>query len=80
MKFRKNVIESKRLTIAGALGCVAISLPLLLAACGDDSSSGSANNGDETAEDFMFTLEELEEMRLQNWIWNPPCSSALARR
>ena len=62
MNFRKNIIASKRLFIAGALGCVAISLPLLLAACGDDSSSGSANNGDETAEDFMFTLEELEEM------------------
>ena len=47
--------------IASAFGCVAISFPLFLAACGDDSSS-SANEGDETAEDFMFTLDELEEL------------------
>ena len=51
----------KKLTIAGTLGCAAISFPLFLAACGDDKSN-SANDGDETAEDFVFTLEELEEM------------------
>ena len=51
----------KKLVIAGALGCAAISFPLFFAACGDDKSS-SASEGDETAEDFMFTLEELEEM------------------
>ena len=34
---------------------------VLLAACGDDSSS-SANDGNETADDFGFTLEELEEL------------------
>lgn len=47
--------------IASTLGCAVISFPLFLAACGDDKSS-SANDGGETAEDFMFTLEELEEM------------------
>ena len=51
----------KHHVIASTLGCVAISFPLFLAACGDDSSS-SANEGDETAEDFMFTLDELEEL------------------
>ena len=40
--------------IARTLGCAAISFPLFLAACGDDKSS-SANDGDETAEDFVFT-------------------------
>jgi uncharacterized protein (TIGR02145 family) len=48
--------------MTGTFGCAIVSCTLFLAACGDDSSSGSANNGDETAEDFMFTLEELEEM------------------
>ena len=47
--------------MTGTFGCVAISFPLFLAACSDDSSS-SANEGDETAEDFMFTLDELEEL------------------
>jgi len=51
----------KKFVIACTIGCAAISFPLLLAACGDDKSS-SANEGDETAEDYMFTLEELEEM------------------
>ena len=50
----KNVMTS-------TLGCAAISFPLFFAACGDDKSS-SANDGDETAEDFMFTPEELEEL------------------
>lgn len=54
MNFKKSIIAS-------TLGCAAISFPLFLAACGDDKSS-SASEGDETAEDFMFTLEELEEM------------------
>ena len=47
--------------MTGTLGCAAISFPLFFAACGDDKSS-SANDGDETAEDFMFTPEELEEL------------------
>ena len=53
-------MDFKNLTIAGTLGCAAISFPLFLAACGDDSSSNSSNN--ETTEDSMFTLEEIEEM------------------
>ncbi len=57
MNFKNNLKN----IITTTLGCAAISFPLFLAACGDDKSS-SANNGDETAEDFMFTLEELEEM------------------
>ena len=60
MNFRKDIIASKRLAIASTLGCAAISLPLFLAACGDDSSSNSSDNGN--AEDSMFTLEEIEEM------------------
>ena len=60
--FKKSVIVIKYYVIARTLGCVVISFPLFLAACGDDSSSGSANNGDEIAEDFMFTPEELEEL------------------
>ena len=51
----------KKFVIAGTIGCAAISFSLIFAACGDDKSS-SANEGDETAEDYMFTLEELEEM------------------
>ena len=51
----------KKLAIASTLGCVAIAFSLNLAACGDDKSS-SASEGDETAEDFMFTVEELEEL------------------
>jgi len=51
----------KKFVIAGTIGCAAISFSLIFAACGDDKSS-SANEGDETAEEFMFTLEELEEM------------------
>ena len=51
----------KKFVIAGTIGCAAISFSLIFAACGDDKSS-SANEDDETAEDFMFTLEELEEM------------------
>lgn len=58
MNFKNNLKN----IITTTLGCAVISFPLFFAACGDDSSSGSANNGDETAEDFMFTLEELEEM------------------
>ena len=46
--------------IASTLGCAAISLPLLLAACGDDKSSSA--NDDEIADDTGFTLEELEEL------------------
>ena len=61
MSFKKSAFVSKKCIIARTLGCAAISFPLILAACGDDKSS-SANDGDETAEDFMFTLEELEEM------------------
>ena len=51
----------KKLVIATTLGCAVISFPLFLAACGDDKSS-SANDGNETADDFGFTLEELEEL------------------
>ena len=47
--------------MTGTLGCVAISFPLIFAACGDDKSS-SANDGGETAEDYTFSLEELEEL------------------
>ena len=54
MDFKKHVV-------AGTLGCVAISFPLFLVACSNASSS-SADETNETAEDFMFTLEELEEM------------------
>ena len=61
MTFKKSVITSKRFVIASALGCVAISFPLFLVACSNASSS-SADETNETAEDFMFTLEELEEM------------------
>ncbi len=53
MNFEKNIL-------VGILGCAAISFPLFLAACSNASSN--ANDGDETAEDYMFTLEELEEM------------------
>ena len=42
----------KKFVIAGTIGCAAISFSLIFAACGDDSSS-SANDGDETAEDFI---------------------------
>jgi len=52
----------KKLVITTTLGCAVISFPLFFAACGDDSSSGSANNGDEIADDYGFTLEELEEL------------------
>ena len=51
----------KKLVIASTLGCVAITFPLFFAACGDDSSS-SANDGGETAEDYTFSLEDLEEL------------------
>ena len=61
MTFKKSVITSKRFVIASALGCVAISFPLFLVACSNASSS-SADETNETAEDYMFTLEELEEM------------------
>ena len=61
MTFKKSVITSKRFVIAGALGCAAISFPLLLVACSNASSS-SADEAVEAAEDYMFTLEELEEM------------------
>jgi uncharacterized protein (TIGR02145 family) len=46
--------------IASTLGCAAISFPLFFAACGDDSSSSA--NDDEIADDYGFTLEELEEL------------------
>ena len=50
----------KKLVIAGTIGCAAISFPLFLAACGDDSSS---SNNVQNAEDVpLFTLEEIEEM------------------
>ena len=61
MTFKKSVITSKRFVIASTLGCVAISFPLFLVACSNASSS-SADETNETAEDYMFTLEELEEM------------------
>ena len=61
MAFKKSVITSKRFVIASALGCAAISFPLLLVACSNASSS-SADEAVEAAEDYMFTLEELEEM------------------
>ena len=61
MTFKKSVITSKRFVIASALGCAAISFPLLLVACSNASSS-SADEAVEAAEDYMFTLEELEEM------------------
>ncbi len=51
----------KSCVIASTLGCVAISFPLFLVACSNASSS-SADETNETAEDYMFTLEELEEM------------------
>ena len=54
MDFKKHVV-------AGTLGCAAISFPLLLVAC-SNASSRSADEAVEAAEDFMFTLEELEEM------------------
>ena len=60
MTSKNKAMTGKHSVFVGVLGCAAISFPLLLAACGDDSSSNSSNN--ETAEDFMFTLEELEEM------------------
>lgn len=51
----------KKLVIASAFGCAAISFPLIFAACGDDSSSNSSNV--QEAEDVpLFTLEEIEEM------------------
>ena len=53
MNFKKKII-------AGTIGCAAISFPLILAACGDDSSSNSSDNT--TAEDYIFSMEELEEM------------------
>ncbi len=61
MAFKKSVITSKRFVIASALGCAAISFPLFLVACSNASSS-SADEAVEAAEDYMFTLEELEEM------------------
>lgn len=61
MAFKKSIIPSKRFVIASTLGCVAISFPLFLVACSNASSS-SADETNETAEDYMFTLEELEEM------------------
>lgn len=56
MNFRKNIIASKRLVIAGTLGCVAISFPLIFAACGDDSSS-SSNSNEGNGEDFAMEME-----------------------
>ena len=50
----------KKLVIASTLGCAAISIPLFFVACGDDSSSSA--NDDEIADDYGFTLEELEEL------------------
>ena len=50
-----------RNVMVGTLGCVAISFPLFFAACGDDKSS-STNDDDEIAEDYTFSLEELEEV------------------
>jgi uncharacterized protein (TIGR02145 family) len=46
--------------MTGTFGCAAISFPLFFAACGDDSSSSA--NDDEIADDYGFTLEELEEL------------------
>ena len=60
MGFKKNAFVSKKCIIARTLGCAAISFPLFLAACGDDSSSSA--NDDEIADDYGFTLEELEEL------------------
>ena len=53
MNFKKSIIAS-------TLGCAAISIPLFFVACGDDSSSSA--NDDEIADDYGFTLEELEEL------------------
>ena len=61
MAFKKSIIPSKRFVIASTLGCVAISFPLFLVACSNASSS-SADEAVEAAEDYMFTLEELEEL------------------
>ena len=57
MNFKNNLKN----IITTTLGCAAISCTLFFAACGDDKSS-SANDSGETAEDFMFTPEELEEL------------------
>ncbi len=53
MNFKKSIIAS-------TIGCAAISFSLIFAACGDDSSSSA--NDDEIADDYGFTLEELEEL------------------
>jgi len=50
----------KKLVITTTLGCAVISFPLFFAACGDDKSSSA--NDDEIADDYGFTLEELEEL------------------
>ncbi len=46
--------------MTGTFGCAIVSCTLFLAACGDDSSSSA--NDDEIADDYGFTLEELEEL------------------
>ena len=69
MNFKKNshvIATCAELCRSSLFGCAAISSLLLFAACGDDSSSNSADKVPEpaegTAEDYTFTLEELEEM------------------
>ena len=46
----------KKFSVASILGCVAISFPLILAACGDDSSS-SSNSNEGNGEDFAMEME-----------------------
>ena len=55
MNFEKNIL-------VGTLGCAAISFPLILAACGDDSSSNSSEqSGDDMGVPVFESIDALKK-------------------
>lgn len=60
MSFKKKAFVSNKRIIANVLGCMAISCPLLLAACGDDSSS-SSDHGIAVNEDGVLECNDDNE-------------------
>ena len=68
MSFKKNAFVSNKRIIASALGCMAISCPLLLAACGDDGIVDSLTVGEGKLKDERDG-QEYKTMTIRSQTW-----------